>query len=161
MYGAVPPPPQLQDGVHIPSTNVPKLHDTESFCATVTVGFGNVVSQATLSPSIRPLNPGIPVANTSCHPFTLANSTSYSGYGGIYPQATPLQQLALSLKQSSSSENAVITPTTTASTEDLPEKTAKPIVEKQQKRRKFQELPAAPRIPEIWNQVMHCLLTNG
>ncbi|KAF7130136.1 hypothetical protein RHSIM_Rhsim10G0048800 [Rhododendron simsii] len=34
--------------------------------------------------------------------------TSYSGYGGIYPQATPLQQVALALRQSPSTVNPLV-----------------------------------------------------
>lgn len=67
--------------------------------------------------------------------------TSYSGYGGIYPQATPLQQVALALRQSPSTVNPLVSPASTAanSMESLPSEKEK----RASQRRKFQESPAA------------------
>ncbi|EPS61112.1 hypothetical protein M569_13684, partial [Genlisea aurea] len=94
-YGAVPPPPQLQAGVRIPG-NASKVHpDAEAICSTVPAGSSNVASRALPSPH---------------PPFALTSSTSYSGYGGIYPQATPLQQVAVVLKQSTPPLTATASP---------------------------------------------------
>ncbi|BFG26545.1 hypothetical protein CerSpe_128190 [Prunus speciosa] len=80
----------------------------------------------------------------------LSNGTSYNGYGGIYPQVTPLQQVALALRQSSPIPSTVAPTTSAPSTEPKlnvnstsggSEKEKRP---PQSQRRKFQELPVGP-----------------
>jgi len=60
--------------------------------------------------------------------------TFYSGYGDIYPQATPLQQVAFTLKHASSS---TLTSTVIKTTSSLDVEMDK------RSRRKFQELPVS------------------
>ncbi|CAA2978686.1 RIK isoform X2 [Olea europaea subsp. europaea] len=68
-------------------------------------------------------NPGMPQASTVCHPRTsLIGGTSFIGYEGIYPQATPLRQVALALRQSTSPVTAAVGPSTTAANAKLPTK---------------------------------------
>ncbi|KAG6398385.1 hypothetical protein SASPL_139844 [Salvia splendens] len=100
VYGAVPPPPQLQAGVNSPG-NASKLNNIPAFTAT-TSGLSIVASQGSVSQSGLP-NSALPQTNT-CYPHGLTSGTSYIGYGGIYPQATPLQQVALALKHTTSPE---------------------------------------------------------
>ncbi|XP_048433955.1 protein RIK isoform X4 [Pyrus x bretschneideri] len=86
-------------------------------------------------------------ANIGGYPQPLLSSgTSYNGYAGIYPQVTPLQQVALALRQSSSPITSTVAPTTSApSTEPKVNVTSGSEKEKQPpQRRKFQELPVGP-----------------
>ncbi|KZV13854.1 protein RIK-like [Dorcoceras hygrometricum] len=73
-------------------------------------------------------------------------TTSYIGYGGIYPQATPLQQVALALRRSTSPVTATVPPMTTAVSDRVAEESPS-VKDKQPKKRKFQELPAAAKGP--------------
>ncbi|KAI3452218.1 hypothetical protein Pfo_008883 [Paulownia fortunei] len=146
VYGAVPPPPQLQAGVQSPS-NASKVNDIAAFSSTASAGVSSVPSQGPISQSIGVSTPGLPQANTACYPHGLTSGTSYVGYGGIYPQATPLQQVALALRQSTSPVTATVAPaTTTASTGPLKE-VPSPAKDKHSQKRKFQELPAAAKGP--------------
>lgn len=83
--------------------------------------------------------------------------TIYSGYGGIYPQVTPLQQVALALRQSSSPMTSTIAPTTSApSTEPKLNTKSSSESEKEKRppqRRKFQELPVSSKGPAKVHQV--------
>ncbi|XP_057769698.1 protein RIK isoform X2 [Salvia miltiorrhiza] len=141
VYGAVPPPPQLQAGINSPG-NALKVNDIPAFMST-TPGLSIVASQGPVSQSGLP-NSALPQANT-CYPHGLATGTSYIGYGGIYPQVTPLQQVAFALRQSTSPVTATISPAiTTASTDTHPQSEVPSLAnDKRSQRRKFQELPAA------------------
>lgn len=82
--------------------------------------------------------------------------TNYSGYGGIYPQATPLQQVALALQRPPPPVS--VRPGFTHSTSAPPTKAQSSYSngesEKQPaQRRKFQELPIAARERSRDNQV--------
>ncbi|KAK6129164.1 hypothetical protein DH2020_037096 [Rehmannia glutinosa] len=152
VYGAVPPPPQLQAGVQIPS-NASKVNDTAAFSSTVSAGVSSGPSHAPLSQSIGVSNSGLPQANTACYPHGLTSGTSYNGYGGIYPQATPLQQVALALRHSTSPVTATVDPATTASSTDPQKEVPHLAKDKRSQKRKFQELPAATKGPANPNQV--------
>ena len=158
MYGAVPPPPQLQAGVNSPG-NASKLNNIPAFTAT-TSGLSIVASQGSVSQSGLP-NSALPQTNT-CYPHGLTSGTSYIGYGGIYPQTTPLQQVALALKHTTSPVTATISPaiTTTSTSIDPPREVPSLANDKRSQRRKFQELPAAAKGPASINQVSPFLLTT-
>ncbi|XP_042024244.1 protein RIK-like isoform X2 [Salvia splendens] len=151
VYGAVPPPPQLQAGVNSPG-NAPKLNNIPAFTAT-TSGLSIIASQGSVSQSGLP-NSVLPQTNT-CYPHGLTSGTSYIGYGGIYPQVTPLQQVALALKHTTSPVTATISPaiTTTRTSIDPPREVPSFANDKRSQRRKFQELPAAAKGPASINQV--------
>lgn len=112
-----------------------------------TPGVAIVFSQGTVSQPGGLLNCAQPQANIGGYPQPLLSSgTSYNGYAGIYPQVTPLQQVALALRQSSSPITSTVAPTTSApSTEPKVNVTSGSEKEKQPpQRRKFQELPVGP-----------------
>lgn len=152
MYGAVPPPPQLQAGVKSP-VNTSKVNDMPAFSP----GLSTVASQGTVPLSIGLSNSGLPQTNT-CYPHGLTSGTSYIGYGGIYPQATPLQQVALALRQSTSPVTATVSPATTAARTDPPREVPSLANDKHSQKRKFQELPAAAKGPANLTQVSSSLL---
>ncbi|KAL6553053.1 hypothetical protein OROGR_006895 [Orobanche gracilis] len=153
VYGAVPPPPQLQAGVHSPA-NATKVNDIAALSSTVSPGVSSVLSQGPLPHSIGMPNPGQPQAKPVCYPQGLTSVTSYNGYGGIYPQATPLQQVALALRQSTAPVTAPVAPTTTAAeSTDAQTKLLYPVKDKRSQKRKFRELPAAAKGLANLNQV--------
>lgn len=88
-------------------------------------------------------------------PPLVSGGTSYIGYGGIYPQATPLQQVALALRHSPPVASTV-DPTTLASNgESKP--TSSIDLEKEKRppqKRKFQELPVGSKGTAKLNQVI-------
>ena len=125
-------------------------------------GAATAFSQGAVSQCGGLFNPGQPQSNLVCYPPPpLTGGTSYSGYGGIYPQATPLQQVALALRQSPSPVNSTIAPSTsTAST--VPNSSAASFSKKEKRppqKRKFQESPVALKGPTKPQQVwLHFLL---
>ncbi|XP_024016883.1 protein RIK isoform X3 [Morus notabilis] len=126
VYGAVPPPQQLLAGV-LNSSNVDATTSSATGLTASTVAITPIPPISSVDSS-QPLFPG---------------GTSYSGYGGIYPQATPLQQVALALRQSSSPLSATAGPATLVPSRE-PKLSVSSNHEKDkrtQQRRKFQELP--------------------
>ncbi|XP_022880623.1 protein RIK-like [Olea europaea var. sylvestris] len=92
-------------------------------------------------------NRGMPQASIVCHPCTsLIGGTSFIGYEGIYPQAKPLQQVALALRQSTSPVTAAVGPTTSANAK-LTKKVGPSEEKCPPRRRKFQELSIASKGP--------------
>ncbi|KAG5527637.1 hypothetical protein RHGRI_028533 [Rhododendron griersonianum] len=162
-YGAVPPPQQLWNGVQ--SGIEVKVNNSSAVSLT---------SSAVNSAAIPPISSAThPVYNTTLLQGTMSSGhlqphtisypqlsstagTSYSGYGGIYPQATPLQQVALALRQSPSTVNPLVSPASTAanSMESLPSEKEK----RASQRRKFQESPAALKGRANPNQVFSLTL---
>ncbi|KAL9157860.1 hypothetical protein ABFS82_08G030700 [Erythranthe guttata] len=136
VYGAVPPPPQLQVGVQSPGR------------ASETNDVASLSSSALIDGSS-----GLPQSSTGCYPHGLQSGTSYIGYGGIYPQATPLQQVALALRRSTSPVTATVAPATTAASTGPPQEVSDAAKYKRSQKRKFQELPAAAKGPANINQV--------
>lgn len=108
VYGAVPPPPPLLTRVQ---------SELEAASSVTTPGGKTVISHIT--PPHPP--PG----------------TSYNGYGGIYPQTTPLQQVALALKQSTSPIISTQTQIIGNANLEMEKEKRPPHTHK----RKFQELP--------------------
>ncbi|XP_024006898.1 protein RIK isoform X2 [Eutrema salsugineum] len=163
VYGAVPPPQQLLSGA--PSADneqKPSLSSTYGLMTSLpiisppnAVNPFSVPPATTLYPQFPVLQP--PVISNGGHlrpsPVNylqpVAGGTSYSGYAGIYPQATPLQQVAQVLKQSISPVISTVPPTLlTATSLSKPsdisnkEKDRRP-----PQKRKFQELPADSKVP--------------
>ncbi|GMN42108.1 hypothetical protein TIFTF001_011337 [Ficus carica] len=127
VYSAVPPPQQLLAGVQNSVSNVE----------------ASTSSASGLSSSTVAIMPIPPVSSVDSSQRLFSGGTSYSGYGGIYPQATPLQQVALALRQSSSPHSSTTTLTTLAPSME-PKLGVSSTFEKEkrpQQRRKFQELP--------------------
>ncbi|OMP07817.1 protein RIK-like protein [Corchorus olitorius] len=167
VYGAVPPPQQLLTGV--PSAGSEQKVNTSS-----TIGLTAMAIPTPAAPVIVPgVTTGYPQGMAGAmlnsgpiHPQPLVTrATSYSGYGGIYPQATPLQQVALALRQSSPISSSVVPATSVASmgapTTSAPSTVSTSSVsstshsEKEQRppqKRKFQELPAGSKGPARPNQ---------
>ncbi|KAH6791955.1 hypothetical protein C2S52_002432 [Perilla frutescens var. hirtella] len=152
VYGAVPPPPQLQAVVNSP-VNASKINDIPAFRSTASgLNSVSVGSQVPVSQSIGLPNSGQPQSNP-CYPHGLTSGTSYIGYGGIYPQATPLQQVALALRQSTSPVTATVSPATIAGSSTGPPREIPYLAyDKRSQKRKFQELPAAAKGPADLNQ---------
>ncbi|KAK8688002.1 hypothetical protein V6N13_086791 [Hibiscus sabdariffa] len=170
VYGAVPPPVGVQSSATEKNLNSISAAGLTSMSAAapvqpvavpgVTAGYsqGMAVGMPTCGPT---------QANSVGYPQPLVTrGTNYIGYGGIYPQATPLQQVALTLRQSSPISSAVVPATSVAST-DVPTVSAVSTVtkssvrstlhsEKEQQppqKRKFQELPAGSKGSSRLNQV--------
>ncbi|KAL7141082.1 hypothetical protein ABFS83_08G030400 [Erythranthe nasuta] len=136
VYGAVPPPPQLQVGVQSPG-RASETNDVASPSSSALIGGSS----------------GLPQSSTGCYPHGLQSGTSYIGYGGIYPQATPLQQVALALRRSTCPVTATVVPATTAASTGPPQEVSDAAKYKRSQKRKFQELPAAAKGPANLNQV--------
>lgn len=181
VYGAVPPPLQLSSGVQS-SGNELNVKASSAAClissavsstpnplvSPLTVpGIASVFSQGAVSQRGGLLNPGQPQPNLVCYsPPALTGGTSYSGYGGIYPQATPLQQVALALRQSSSPLTSTVAPSSTTSS--IPNSSAASFTEKEKRlpqRRKFQESPVALKGPtkpqQVWMHFLLLFLASG
>ncbi|KAJ4973466.1 hypothetical protein NE237_006640 [Protea cynaroides] len=163
VYNAVPPPQQLLAGVQssgneqkqnlgpvagltssaVGSTPIPPV-------SSITVPeISGIYPQATVSQPGRLPSYGLPQSNMVCYPQSaVTGGTRYSGYEGIYPQATPLQQVALALRQSSPFAISATAPVVSEGS-TLPK--ANPSSKSEEKRpvqkRKFQELPVASKGP--------------
>lgn len=170
VYSAVPPPQQLLVGIKnsgdehkvntSPTAGLTPLARSSAPpipASSVAIhGTTSVFSQGTVYQPGGIVNTVQPQLNLIRHPQPLVNGgTSYSGYEGIYPQATPLQQVALALRQSTSPTTSTVAPATsiasnvaTPSTSSIPEKEKRPT-----QRRKFQELPIGSKDPAISHQV--------
>ncbi|KAG4925880.1 hypothetical protein JHK87_051420 [Glycine soja] len=185
VYSAVPPPQQVYTAVPPPHqqllTGVQSSGiDLEAGASLITssmsaagvltpvppaslVGVTGVTGALTLGTtpqSIRHLSSG-PQANMTGYtpPPLVSGGTSYIGYGGLYPQATPLQQVALALRHSPPVASTVA-PTTSASNRGS-KSTLSSDLEKEKRppqRRKFQELPVGSKDTTKLNQV--CGMVN-
>ncbi|KAF7803077.1 protein RIK isoform X1 [Senna tora] len=164
VYSAVPPPQQqllagvqssgteakantgiaasLMSSPTVVPTSVPPV-------ATTAVAFGAIPQSAGF------LSSGQPQANVVGYTTPLVSGgTSYIGYGGIYPQATPLQQVALALRHSPPVASTVA-PTTSAMSGESKSVTSSH-AEKEKRppqKRKFQELPVGSKNSTELNQV--------
>jgi len=174
VYIAVPPPQQFLAGVQSSGTELKASTGlASSFMSSSTVvstpvpptsfvgvaGVSAALALGTTPQSAGILGSGQPLANPVGYaPPLVSGGTSYIGYGGIYPQATPLQQVALALRQSPPVASTVA-PTTALSGE------AKSItstdLEKEKRppqKRKFQELPVGSKGSAKLNQVAAFLI---
>ncbi|CAN0857807.1 Protein RIK [Linum grandiflorum] len=105
VYNAVPPPQQLLGGTQT-SSPVTSVLSTTAVPSMTAVGAQGVISSAEATNG-----PGLNQLNSAAYPRHLSNGgTCYHGYAGIYPQATPLQQVALVLRQSPSSITSTVAP---------------------------------------------------
>lgn len=86
------------------------------------------------------------------HP-SVSGGTSYSGYGGIYPQATPLQQVALALRQAPPNTSSVATTSQAMVSPKTNTSSCVEIDKRPPQKRKFQELPVSSVRPMIPKQV--------
>ncbi|KAF3793526.1 RIK protein [Nymphaea thermarum] len=156
-YNAVPPPQQLLVGVQTSSANEEnKISDrivSASACSATTSTALSSSSVVAISPAMAVVStvhsqvigpPGVVnigqphLSTANCCPPSFTG-TNYNGYGGIYPQATPLQQVALALIQPPNQAPPVQGSSSDAGTKSSePEK---PQTDKRSHRRKFQELP--------------------
>ncbi|KAG5095983.1 hypothetical protein JHK84_051571 [Glycine max] len=174
VYSAVPPPQQLLTGVQSSGIDLEAgaslITSSMSAAGVLTpvppaslVGVTGVTGALTLGTtpqSIRHLSSG-PQANMTGYtpPPLVSGGTSYIGYGGLYPQATPLQQVALALRHSPPVASTVA-PTTSASNRGS-KSTLSSDLEKEKRppqRRKFQELPVGSKDTTKLNQV--CGMVN-
>ncbi|XP_048327245.2 protein RIK isoform X3 [Ziziphus jujuba] len=161
VYSAVPPPQKLLTGVQNSGNDV-KLSSnsntgltssstgvlpTPAVSSVGVSGISTVFSQGKVSQPGGLLVGGLSQADSIPPQPILPSGTSYSGYGGIYPQATPLQQVALALRQSSSPVTSSIAPRTSVDNTE-PDMNLGFNSEKEKRptqRRKFQELPIASK----------------
>lgn len=177
VYSAVPPPQQLLTGVQSSGIDLEAgaslITSSMSAAGVLTpvppaslVGVTGVTGSLTLGTppqSIGHLSSG-PQANMIGYtpPPLVSGGTSYIGYGGLYPQATPLQQVALALRHSPP-VTSTDAPTTSASNgESRP--TSSSDLEKEKRppqRRKFQELPVGSKGTTKLNQVIVLSLINS
>ncbi|KAK1295707.1 Protein RIK [Acorus calamus] len=161
-YGAVPPPQQLLVGAPN-SSGEPEVAGSSSSAGgsssimpsfTTTVPPVSSASSAVLYPPGSAISYGQSQSHTLTYSRPLVPGTCYSGYGGIYPQATPLQQVALALRQAPTQTASVVSPAVSTSTA-LPKNSSSTIrqMDKQPpQKRKFQEQPIAPKGPAKINQ---------
>ncbi|XP_071913199.1 protein RIK-like isoform X1 [Coffea arabica] len=169
VYGAVPPPPQLLAGVQssLDESN-PSVPRSASLTASAARSIPSTVSSISIPGASSIASQG-PVPHAGCsnpasglsHAITggysqssLTGGTSYNGYDGIYPQATPLQQVALALRQSTSPVTTLVAPAvTTASTASYTSTCSSSEKDKRSsQKRKFQELPAVVKSLANTNQ---------
>ncbi|KAF7050023.1 hypothetical protein CFC21_058444 [Triticum aestivum] len=145
VYGAVPPPQQLLTGVHTSGTSDICVSTGASHSFAPTGVTSPIAAPSVTLQSGAPTYSGILPPSNLIYPSQAANRGAfYNGYGDIYPQATPLQQVALTLKHASSSTTQVIpVASTSASMATSVNTSAKLEADKRSQRRKFQELPTA------------------
>uniref|UniRef100_A0A2P2LTD1 Uncharacterized protein MANES_02G054700 n=2 Tax=Rhizophora mucronata TaxID=61149 RepID=A0A2P2LTD1_RHIMU len=172
VYGAVPPPQQLLAGVES-SGNEQKINSVQAIAlpllttssapstsASSVPPTTSFFSQGTLSVTGGTMSCELPQTNLVSHPQPLVTGgTSYNGYGGIYPQATPLQQVALALRQSPSPITSTVSHATSISNTE-PKLSMNSISEKDKRptqKRKFQELPVSLKDPARLHQVSKIL----
>ncbi|XP_020219182.1 protein RIK isoform X1 [Cajanus cajan] len=175
VYSAVPPPQQLLTGVQSsgiePEAGTGLTTSSMSAAVALTpvppaslVGAAGVTASLTLGTTLQStghLSSG-PQANMIGYtPPLVSGGTSYIGYGGIYPQATPLQQVALALRHSPPVASTVA-PTTSAPSRES-KSTSSSDLEKEKRppqKRKFQELPVGSKGTTKFNQGLQPLNPN-
>ncbi|XP_039011753.1 protein RIK-like isoform X2 [Hibiscus syriacus] len=176
VYVAVPPPQQLLTGVQGSATEKSRNASSAS----------GLTSMPVAPPAPPVLVPGVTAgysqgmavgmpnswptqANSVGYPQPLVTrGTSYIGYGGICPKATPLQEVALALRQSSPISSTVV-PATSVAGASVPTMSGVSTVtrssvsstlhsEKEQRppqKQKFQELPTGSKGSSILNQASY------
>ncbi|XP_008460254.2 protein RIK isoform X2 [Cucumis melo] len=174
VYGAVPPPPKVYSAVPPPllcSTpqfaRVESLENeptTSSASSLISSASPTIVSPvSSVIPGVAPviaqgsiLQSGLPQSQSTAISYTkplISGGTNYNGYSGIYPQATPLQQVALALKQVSSTTTPVAVPNRPAlSVSNMKVNSDAEKEKRPNQRRKFQELPICVQGSSITNQ---------
>lgn len=151
VYGAVPPPQQLLAGTDTSGARS-DVHYTlgpnvlsgapHSFASTAVIA--PVVAPAVAVQSGAPTYSGVPSPSNMAYPIPPVNGGAfYNGYGDIYPQATPLQQVAFTLKHASSSAAQAVPVTSTPTSMATKENSTLDVETDKRSRRKFQELPVS------------------
>ncbi|XP_022155063.1 protein RIK isoform X2 [Momordica charantia] len=181
VYGAVPPPPQVYGTVPPPllcsgmSTsqqlftgvdsmgNEPTTSSASSLissaCPTIICPVSSIIPRvAAVSTQGSVLQSGgLPQPQSTAISYSkppVSGGTNYNGYNGIYPQATPLQQVALALKQVSSTVTSVAVPNRSApSVSNMSVSSDADKEKRPHQKRKFQELPICVQGSAINNQV--------
>jgi hypothetical protein len=151
VYGAVPPPQQLLTGVDtsgarsdVHSTLGPNVLAGASHSFASTGVIAPIVAPAVTLQSGSPTYSGVLPPNNMTYPVPPVNGgTFYSGYGDIYPQATPLQQVAFTLKHASSSTTQVVPVKSTLTSTVIKANSSLDVEMDKRSRRKFQELPVS------------------
>ncbi|KAG0552181.1 hypothetical protein BDA96_01G487100 [Sorghum bicolor] len=164
VYGAVPPPQQLLTGTDTSGVKT-DVHYTfgpnvlsgapHSFAST------GVIAPAVTVQSGAPTYSGVPPPSNMACPIPPVNGGAfYSGYGDIYPQATPLQQVAFTLKHASSSAAQAVPVTPTPTSMGTKENSTLDVEMDKRSRRKFQELPVS-KGPATESQVFSLTLSEA
>ncbi|XP_027353459.1 protein RIK [Abrus precatorius] len=159
VYSAVPPPHQLLTGVQSSGIELEASTGltTSSLSSPVSTlvppaslvgvpGVTTALTSGTMLQSTGQLS-SVPQPNMVGYtPSLVSRCTSYFGYDGIYPQATPLQQVALALRHSPPVASTVA-PTTSASNRESKSTTSSDCEKEKQppQKRKFQELPVGSK----------------
>ncbi|PKU72080.1 Protein RIK [Dendrobium catenatum] len=176
VYRAVPPPHQLLAGV-VSSANADPVVSSSCAVAGVTQAGQSLASSTSAVSSLSTVLPsgvlipngnlascGTSIPNTGNYVYpTVTGGTCYSGYGGIYPQATPLQQVALALKQAPLSSTSVVS-SAASNANALPKMTSSSNADREKRpsqKRKFQELPVTSKGLSTLNQPMAPLPTSS
>ncbi|XP_030482499.2 protein RIK isoform X1 [Cannabis sativa] len=157
VYSAVPPPQQLLAGIQNFVSNLEASTSSTAGLTTSTTmvvspispvssvriaGITSVFPQGKTSQSGGLLNCGQSQVDPVSHSLPmLSGGTSYSGYCGIYPQATPLQQVALALRQSTCPVSSTASPIISEPNESMLRNSNFEKEKRLPQRRKFQELP--------------------
>lgn len=114
----------------------------------ISTSIGSIVCmQGTVVQSVDFLKHGNPQSSFSYPLPAVPRATCYNGYEGIYPQATPLQQVALALRQASASSTSSLVSTTERKLSSNAEATRPPL------KRKFKELLVTPKVStalQVW-----------
>ncbi|KAE8649293.1 protein RIK isoform X2 [Cucumis sativus] len=176
VYGAVPPLPKVYSAVPpqlLCSTpqfarveslgNEPTTSSASSLISSASPTIVSPVSS--VIPGVAPvisqgsiLQSGLPQSQSTAISYIkplISGGTNYNGYSGIYPQATPLQQVALALKQVSSTTTPVAVPNRPAlSVSNMNVNSDAEKEKRPNQRRKFQELPICVQGSSISNQVL-------
>ncbi|CAO2816374.1 unnamed protein product [Amaranthus hypochondriacus] len=164
VYGAVPAPQQLLVGIQSLGTEMHGyLSTATSMASSAATSVPSIPALPVVAPVIpttfsygplvqseNALPPGLACANGLPYsPPPLTACTSYSGYAGVYPQATPLQQVSFALRQSGPVSSTVAPATSAARV--LPKSSSESETRPPSKR-KFQESPAAFNGPALLQQ---------
>ncbi|KAH1052921.1 hypothetical protein AAZX31_08G239300 [Glycine max] len=147
VYSAVPPPQQVYTAVPPPQ----QVYSGPSLLKQIPTAISPPQQVYSAVPPPQQLLTGVQSSGIDLE--AVSGGTSYIGYGGLYPQATPLQQVALALRHSPP-VTSTDAPTTSASNgESRP--TSSSDLEKEKRppqRRKFQELPVGSKGTTKLNQ---------
>uniref|UniRef100_A0A0R0IXA6 Protein RIK n=1 Tax=Glycine max TaxID=3847 RepID=A0A0R0IXA6_SOYBN len=156
VYSAVPPPQQVYTAVPPPQ----QVYSGPSLLKQIPTAISPPQQVYSAVPPPQQLLTGVQSSGIDLE--AVSGGTSYIGYGGLYPQATPLQQVALALRHSPP-VTSTDAPTTSASNgESRP--TSSSDLEKEKRppqRRKFQELPVGSKGTTKLNQVIVLSLINS
>ncbi|XP_042382495.1 protein RIK-like [Zingiber officinale] len=156
VYGVVPPPQQLLAGTEsslrvVSAGNynqIPVISSTATGIVAATQSFvagGVATASGTVFQSVEQLKYGNSRSLVSYALPGVTSVTCYNGYEGIYPQATPSQQVALALRQASSSSTAISSTSSLVSTTERKSSSVAEADTHPLQKRKFKELPVTSK----------------